>query len=160
MWSDSLLAAERSHLLRLLAWGAGSAIVGSLLLVALIVATRRGAAGASAAGVAAGEASPLLLHFAIQTAAWGAIDLVIAALAWRGLAMRDVDGATRLDRLLWLNAGLDVGYVAVGVTLAAAGWIIGRRLGAVGAGLGIVVQGAALLVLDAKFIAVIAALAA
>lgn len=153
MWSDTLLVAERSHLLRLIAWGAGSVLAGTLLLVVLLVAARR-------AGSAGGEASPLLLHFAVQTAAWGAIDLAIAAAAWRGLAMRDVDGATKLDRLLWLNAGLDVGYVAVGVTLAVAGCLLGRRLGAVGAGIGVVVQGAALLLLDAKFIAVMAALAA
>jgi hypothetical protein len=164
MWSDTLLVAERSHLLRLIVWGAGSVLAGSLLLVTLLVAARRGGGSDGAAAAAAspdgGAPSPLLLHFAIQTAAWGAIDLAIALAGWRGLAMRDVDGATRLDRLLWLNAGLDVGYVAVGVTLAVAGWLLGRRLGAVGAGLGVVVQGAALLVLDAKFIAVIAALAA
>ena len=137
MWSDTLLLAERAHLVRLLAWGAASVLAGSA--VGALLAARR-------------IASPLLAHFAIQSAAWGAIDLLIAGIAWRGLAMRDVAGATRLDRLLWLNAGLDVGYVAVGATLAIAGWVHGRSLGAVGAGLGIVVQGIALLVLDAKFI--------
>jgi len=144
MWSDSLLVAERAHLLRLLAWGAGSVLAGSA--IAAFLAARR-------------IPSPLLGQFATQTAAWGAIDLLLAGLAWRGLAMRDVAGATRLDRLLWLNTGLDVGYVAVGVTLAVAGWVLGRRLGAVGAGLGVVVQGIALLVLDAKFIGIIARLA-
>lgn len=156
MWSDSLLLAERSHLLRLLAWGVGSVVAGSLILVVLIVAARRAARGGEG-GDAAG-ASPLLTHFAIQTAAWGAVDLALAAAAWRGLAMRDAYGAARLDHMLWLNAGLDIGYVAVGVTLAVAGWLLGRRLGAVGAGIGVVVQGVALLALDAKFIAVIAAM--
>lgn len=137
MWSDTLLIAERAHLLRLLAWGAASVLAGSAI-GALLAARRPG--------------SPLLTHFAVQTAAWGAIDLILAALAWRGLAMRDADGAARLQRLLWLNTGLDVGYVAVGVTLAVAGWTLGRRLGAVGAGLGIVVQGMALLALDVRFI--------
>ena len=140
MWSDSLLLAERAHLLRLLAWGAGSVLAGSA--IAALRAARR-------------ARSPLLTHFAIQTAAWGAIDLLLAGLAWRGLEMRDVAGAARLDRLLWLNTGLDVGYVAVGVTLAVAGWTLGRRLGAVGAGLGVVVQGIALLALDARFIGVL-----
>jgi hypothetical protein len=69
--------------------------------------------------------------------------------------MRDADGAARLDRLLWLNTGLDVGYVAVGLTLAIAGWSLGRRLGAVGAGLGVVVQGMALLALDVRFISIL-----
>jgi hypothetical protein len=136
MFSDTLLLAERAHLNRILVWGAASVIVGTLLL-AFVTARRVG--------------SPLLLHFAVQTAAWGAIDLVIALVARRGLALRDVSGATRLDRFVWFNNGLDVGYVAVGLTLAIVGWQLGRRLGLVGAGVGIVVQGLALLVLDLRF---------
>jgi len=148
MWSDTLLAAERAHLVRLLAWGAASVVAGTALLAVVLVA-RRGTPGGSA----------LLTSFAVQCAAWGAIDLAIAGLAWRGLALRDADGATKLDRLLWLNTGLDVGYVAVGVALAVVGWQLGRRLGLVGAGLGVVVQGLALLILDAHFIAVLDRLA-
>ena len=144
MWSDTLLLAERAHLLRLLAWGAASVLLGSAL--AALLAVRR-------------ADSPMLTHFAIQTAAWGAIDLALAGLAWRGLEMRDAAGATRLDRILWLNTGLDVGYIAVGLTLAITAWLLGRRLGPIGAGLGIIVQGAALLVLDAKFIGVLGRIA-
>ena len=140
MWSDSLLVAERAHLVRLVAWGAGSVVAGTLVF--LLVTLRR-------------AQSPLLTNFAVQCAAWGAVDLVIALLAWRGLAERDVAGATKLDRLLWLNTGLDVGYVAVGVALAAVGWTLGRRLGLVGAGAGVVVQGLALVVLDVHFINVL-----
>jgi hypothetical protein len=147
MWSDSLLLAERAHLVRLIAWGAGSVIAGTALF--LLVTMRRGTP----------DGSPLLTQFAVQCAAWGAIDLVLAALAWRGLAERDVVGATKLDRLLWLNTGLNVGYIAVGVTLAVVGWQLGRRLGLVGAGLGVTVQGLALLVLDGHFLNVINRLA-
>ena len=147
MWSDTLLLAERAHLVRLLAWGAASVIAGTAML--LVVVVRQGAPGGS----------PLLTSFAIQCAAWGAIDLLIAGFAWRGLAPRDIDGATKLDRLLWLNTGLDVGYVGVGIALAAVGWQLGRRLGLVGAGLGVVVQGLALFVLDAHFIGVVNRLA-
>jgi len=136
MWSDTLLLAERAHLSRILLWGGASVVAGSLVLA--LLAIRR-------------VSSPLLLHFAIQTAAWGAIDLFIALLARRGLAERDVSGATRLDRFIWFNNGLDVGYVAVGLTLALVGWNLGRRLGLVGAGMGIIVQGLALLVLDLRF---------
>jgi hypothetical protein len=133
MWADTLLAAERAHLLRLVAWGAASVLLGTALLAWLTLG-RRG--------------SPLLRHFAIQVAAWGAIDLVIAAVASRNLVPRDLAAATRLDRLLWLNIGLDAGYVLVGLTLLLAGWRLGRRLGLMGAGIGVVVQGAALLLLD------------
>jgi hypothetical protein len=134
MWSDTFLAIERGHLLRVGAWGAACVVVGTLLLALLTLRRQR---------------SALVFHFALQTAAWGAIDVAIAAVAWGRLALRDFDGATRVDRLLWLNLGLDVGYVAVGATLALAGWLLGRRLGPVGAGLGVIVQGGALIALDA-----------
>lgn len=136
MWSDTLLLAERAHLSRILLWGGASVVAGSLVLALLVIRRVR---------------SPLLLHFAIQTAAWGTIDLCIAVLARRGLTERDISGATRLDRFIWFNNGLDVGYVAVGLTLAIVGWHLGRRLGLVGAGIGIIVQGLALLVLDLRF---------
>ena len=139
MWSDTLLALERAHLLRVAVWGGGSVLAGSLLLA--LLTTRAGRSG-----------SPLVRHFAIQTAAWGAVDLALVAFAWPRLALRDHTAATELDRFLWLNLGLDVGYVAVGITLAVCAWVLGRRLGGAGAGLGIVVQGLALLVLDAVFV--------
>ncbi len=142
MWADVLLSLERTHLLRLALWGGASVFVGTLVF-AILMATRR--------------ASPLLRHFAIQTAAWGVVDLAICAWARRGLALRDFDGATSLVNVLWLNVGLDAGYVGVGLTLALAGWTLGRRLGAVGAGIGIMVQGLALAVLDLVLIAEIAA---
>ena len=137
MFADTLLAIERAHLLRVALWGGASALVGTVLLA--LLALRRARAGAE---------SPLPWHFAIQTAAWGAVDLAIALLGARGLALRDHDAATRLDRILWLNLGLDAGYVGVGVTLALCAWLLGRRLGGVGAGIGVAVQGTALFVLD------------
>jgi hypothetical protein len=144
VFADTFLALERSHLLRLAAWGAACLLLGTLLAATLLV--RRGRGGES----------PLLKHFAIQTAAWGAVDLAFAAAGWRSLRLRDHAAAASLERLLWLNLGLDVGYVAVGATLALTAWLLGRRLGPVGAGLGIVLQGLALLALDALFAARIA----
>ena len=143
MWSDNLLLAERAHLLRLLAWGAGSALAGTALLVALVSRRWR---------------SPLLFHFAVQMAAWGAVDLVLAWAGWNGLEMRDLAGAVRLDRFVWFNAGLGFGYAGVGATLAIVGWRTGRRLGLVGAGVAIVVQGLALALLDLHLTTVIARL--
>jgi hypothetical protein len=139
MFADTLLTLERTHLARLLVWALGSILSGTLLLA--LVALR------SAAGPL-----PLLRHFAVQTAAWGAINLAIVLWAQRGLKLRDYAGARSLDRILWLNLGLDVGYIGVGVTLAVTGWVLGRRLGAVGAGIGIVVQGTVLFVLDLAFV--------
>ncbi len=133
MWADTLLAAERAHLVRLLVWGGGSVLVGTALLAWLHRGRRR---------------SALLKHFGTQTAAWGAVELAFGATALGTLATRDLAGATRFDRLLWLNVGLDAGYVLVGLTFLATGWRLGRRLGMVGAGLAIVVQGIALGLLD------------
>ena len=133
MWADTLLAAERAHLLRLVIWGATSVLLGTALLAALRIR---------------GQRTALLNAFAFMTAAWGAVDLVLALLGLRTLAIRDLASATRLDRFLWLNIGLDAGYVMVGLTLLIGGWRLARRAGLIGAGIAIVVQGMALALLD------------
>jgi hypothetical protein len=133
MWADTLLALERAHLLRLVVWGIASVLVGSALLALLRVRAQR---------------SPLLDHFGIQTALWGAIDITLALLGLQGLELRDLASATRLDRFLWLNVGLDAGYVMVGLTLFVFGWRAPQRPGLVGAGLAVIVQGSALAMLD------------
>ena len=139
MWSDTLLALERAHLLRLVAWSALSIIVGTALFA--VLAIRR-------------TESPLLKHFAIQTIAWGLVNLAIAGAGiWR-LGERDLASATRLDRILWLSVGLDLGLVLVGGAIAITGWVLARRLGTVGAGIGVLLQGAGLLVLDIRFVAI------
>lgn len=137
-FASDLLELEKLHLLKLTIWGALSVVLGSLLIATLRV--RR-------------TESPLLLHFGIQSAAWGGIDLLIVWWAARGLELRDYAGAVALDRFLWFNVGLDVGYVLVGLCLAICGWKLGRKLGLVGAGLGVVVQGLALFVLDLQLTA-------
>ncbi|MCE9602220.1 MAG: hypothetical protein K8S21_08420 [Gemmatimonadetes bacterium] len=139
-WADTLLDVERLHLLKLMVWGALSVGVGTAL-VALIRVRRID--------------SPLLQHFAIQSAAWGSIDIAIAIWAKQGLHLRDLASAVALDRFVWLNVGLDAGYVAVGATLALMGWNLGRRLGLVGAGVGVIVQGCALVLLDLQLAAAI-----
>ena len=133
MWADTLLGLERAHLLRLVLWGGTSVLVGSALLALL-----RGR----------GRRSPLLDHFGIQTTLWGAIDLVLALLGLQRLELRDLASATRLDRFLWLNVGLDAGYVMVGLTLLVFGWRAPQRPALVGAGLAVIVQGSALAILD------------
>lgn len=133
MWADSLLLAEQHHLVRLFIWSEASLIVGGGMLAILL--WRR-------------VDSPLLRHFAIQTAAWGAVILSIAFFAWQRLALRDHEAAVSLDRFVWLNIGLDVGYAAVGLTLVATGLIGVRRPALAGAGTAVVLQGLALAWLD------------
>ncbi len=140
MWADTLFALEQGHLLRLAVWGGASVLAGSIVFAVLAMRGSRAA---------------MLRHFAIQTAAWGAIDLGIVLWSWRGLVMRDFAGAQTLLNFLWLNTGLDVGYVAVGATLAITAWRWGTRAGAIGAGIGVVVQGAALFLLDLRLILLI-----
>jgi hypothetical protein len=133
MWADTLLAAERAHLLRLALWAGTSLLIGTALVAMLRAGRQR---------------SALLEHFGMQTAAWGAVELGISLLRQRSFGLRDLAGATRLDRMLWLNIGLDVGFVLVGIALAVLGWREPRRLGWVGAGIGVILQGSALMLLD------------
>lgn len=133
MWADTLLAAERAHLVRLAIWGGASLLVGSALLGLLRSRNFH---------------SSLLDHFGIQTAAWGALTIALSVAGLRHLELRDLAGATWLDRFLWLNIGLDTGYVMVGLTLLVFGWRVLRRPGLVGAGLAVIVQGSALALLD------------
>jgi hypothetical protein len=141
MWSDTLLALERAHLLRFLLWGAMSVVAGTGLLAWVTMS---------------GYGSSLLRGFSKQTAAWGLVVLTIAGMRLLRIADRDLGEATALDRMLWLSVGLDIGLIVTGATLAVAAWTIGRRLGAVGAGVAIAVQATGLLVLDLHFAAITA----
>jgi hypothetical protein len=136
VWADIILSAERQHLLRLLAWSGLSIILGTSVVV--VVAARR-------------VRSPLLTHFAAQTIIWGVLIALVTVVAWRDLHLRDVGGAARLERLLWMRIGLDIGCVAVGTTLGLTGRLTTRRMEMLGAGAGVIVQGAALLLLDLQF---------
>ena len=143
MWSDTLLAAERSHLIRVVIWSVTSAVLGTTFVA--IIAGRR-------------MSAPIALWFAIQTLVWGSVELIVAAARWSALSMRDVSGATRLDRLTWFAIGIDAGIVAAGITAVVMARRLTRNLGAVGGGLGVVVQGLGLLVLDLTFASILARL--
>jgi hypothetical protein len=143
MWSDTLLLAERAALLRLAIWGVGCILVGTAMHAVLIARRLR---------------SMLLDGFALQTVIWGAIALARFVEGMAELVPRDLAAATRLERWVWMLNGLDIGLFAVGVTLALAGWRLGKRLGVVGAGVGIAVQGVALLALDARFATILSSL--
>ena len=143
MWSDTLLAAERSHLIRIVIWSVTSAVLGTTFVA--IIAGRR-------------MSAPIALWFAIQTLVWGSVELIVAAARWSALSMRDVSGATRLDRLTWFAIGIDVGIIAAGITAVLMARRLTRNLGAVGGGLGVVVQGLGLLVLDLTFASILARL--
>ena len=132
-FADTIMTLEQAHLNRLAGWGVASTIAGAALL--LLIWRRR-------------SLMPMPFQFALQTMLWGFIDLVIAGGGFRALALRDHAAAVSLDRMLWLFIGLDAGFAMVGVTLALAGWLTGRRMGLVGAGVAVAVQGAALALLD------------
>ena len=142
MWSDTLLDAERSHLIRLAIWAVTSAVLGTGFVA--VITFRR-------------MAAPIVLWFAIQTLACGSLELIIAAARWSALTMRDVSAATRLDRLTWFEIGLDVGVIGVGFVATLMAWRY-KNLSALGGGLGVVVQGLGLLVLELTFASIIARL--
>ncbi|HEX8299819.1 MAG TPA: hypothetical protein VF594_11725 [Rubricoccaceae bacterium] len=140
--ADARTAAERAHLWRVGAWGAANVAAGAVLL-------------ATASGRAQQRA------FGVQAAAWGAVNTGIAVVA---LARAAADTTATLGEalraeahladVLWLNVGLDAGYMAVGATL----WLVASRGVANGAawrghGQAVLLQGAALLALDAVVLA-------
>lgn len=139
MLVEGRVAAERAHLVRVGAWGGTALLSGA----ALLLASDREQLGRRA--------------FGMQTAAWGAVNVAIAGVALaRGGDAATLDLATALARedrlgdLLWLNMGLNVGYVAVGTTLYAVGAraAVARPDAWRGHGAAVVVQGLGLLVLD------------
>jgi ABC-type spermidine/putrescine transport system permease subunit II len=66
--------------------------------------------------------------------------------------LRDYGSAYALWRSLLFAVGAEIGGVVIGVTLAVGGWAFGKRLSTTGAGIGIAVQSAVLLVLDLIFL--------
>lgn len=98
---------------------------------------------------------PFARAVGLQFAIWGAVDLAIALAGARDRRRKLAAGANRdpaasaaesrrLRRLLWINGGLDVLYVAVGAALLG----FGRGPVVDGHGAGVLVQGAFLLIFD------------
>ena len=79
--------------------------------------------------------------FGRQTLVWGLVDGAIAYAGVRSRARKGPTDPARLRRVLLVNAGLDVGYLATGIRLARS-----RRWR--GDGQAIAVQGAFLLMVD------------
>lgn len=135
MFADSVMQLERAYLERLIMWGGVSIIAGTAVMAMLAVSRTR---------------SPLLKQFALQHPMWGMGALIVGAVRWLAVPLRDLGSATRLDRLLWFNAGLNVGIVAVGVALTVAAFKLGPRQGLAGAALALIVQGVALFVIHGR----------
>lgn len=140
VFADTIFRAEQQYLLRLLLWAGLSIIAGTAVLVLLTVRRLR---------------SPLLRHFAVQMTVWGAAIGIFAGARWPSVHVRDLSDAARFERLIWLTIGLDAGVVGIGCMLAACAWLLARRIGPLGAGLGIVVQGLALLVIRLQLAAIV-----
>ncbi len=119
----------RSDLTRgLVGWGTASVVLGTVMWVG-----------------GARNGSRWLVGVGRQGVAWGAIDVVIAGagtLANRRPVTDPTSAVTSLRRLLVVNSVLDIGYVTVAAVMS-------RRRRYAPDGLGVAVQGLALLVLDA-----------
>ena len=140
VWADTVLNAERQYVARTLAW-AGLSIIAATG-IAVVLAGRR-------------IKSPVLAHFALQLGGWGLVLGLIGAMEWQGLHLRDLAGATRLERATWARVGFDVGVIGMGAVLAAASRWFGRSLAGMGAGAGLAVQGAALLLIDLQLVSAV-----
>jgi hypothetical protein len=135
-------------------WRAARRVGRQLAVWALLSVAGAGLLAGLAAAVG-GDLAVTLRALALQFVVWGAIDGVIAAFGERDRRGRIARGehrdpaatrafGARLRRLLRLNAGLDLVYVAVGAALLV-GW---RTPAGLGHGLGVLVQGGFLLVFD------------
>lgn len=136
MWADTFLRLEQQHALLLLLWAACTIL--SATAVAIPIAAQR-------------RDSPLLAHFATQLAAWGLLAAIVAGIEWHGIHLRDLAGATRVERFTWLRSGFDLGIVGMGSMLAVAGRVMARSPRATGAGMAIILHGLALFAIDAQF---------
>lgn len=135
---SSVFAYQQRVLPLLLGWGAGSVIAGL-----------RWWHGAHAWWRGLG----------MQCVAWGAIDVLIALIGLRGAARKaaalaggtlseeaHTEEARKFERLLWINAGLDVLYILGGACLIRGNAARPERRGM---GVGVIVQGLFLLAFDA-----------
>lgn len=136
---SNFFAYQRQALLPLLRWGIGSSLIGAVLLL-----TPR----------------PFWRQFGLQAVSWGVIDVLLAIAGRRQALLRaeqfaagaldetDTEReATNFERILLVNAGLDVGYIAAGGFTAAR---FADRPDRQGLGWGILVQGLFLLIFDAR----------
>lgn len=136
--THTFFTAQHDLLLGLLGWGAGSIVVGAGL---------------------ARQRSEVLRQIGLQAIGWGAID---ALLAWSGrrgarqhmtLAVTPAPhpderrAAAGFQRLVAVNAGLDVLYILGGLWLARTTRPVQR-----GTGLGIAIQGLFLLIYDSLLV--------
>ncbi|WP_412060282.1 DUF6992 family protein [Rubrivirga sp. IMCC45206] len=137
--SEALRADQRAHLWRVGAWGLANAVGGAALVLA---SDRTDAPGRWA--------------FGAQSAAWGVVNVGIAAAGLAGgpgAVTGDLAAALAAENgyadVLLVNLGLNVGYAAVGATLlAVAGQGVATPAAWRGHGAALVVQGLGLLALD------------
>jgi hypothetical protein len=136
MHDENFFVYQRRALRPLLAWGIGSTIVGTLLL----------------------PFAGFWRQFGLQAATWGAIDTLLAMIGRRralhqaeSLASHAIEPemarseAAQFRRVLLVNAGLDLLYIAAGLFTARR---FRDRPDRVGLGVGIAVQGLFLLIFD------------
>ena len=107
----------KAHLRRLALWSGSSLVAGGVLL-----GMRQGSAG-------------------VMTASWAVINLIIVALSWKG---KPPASYQKFREFLAFNQGLNLMYIAVGLTLGLAAGPPDVRA----SGWAVVPQGLALLVLD------------
>lgn len=137
MHDENFFVYQRRALRPLLSWGVGSTIIGTLLL----------------------PFAGFWRQFGLQAASWGAIDAVLAIAGRRrallraeALASHSIDDevaereAAQFRRVLLVNAGLDLLYIAAGLFTMRR---FRDRPDRVGLGAGIAVQGLFLFIFDA-----------
>ncbi len=106
---------------RLLLWSISSSVVGIMLYFTSI---------------------PLIQGIGLQAMLWGVIDLVIAVFTLRKNNEQPIE---KLANILRINTGLDIVYQIIGILLLVFFW---QNPFVAGNGIGVIIQGAFLFVLD------------
>jgi hypothetical protein len=136
--NNNFFTYQQRRLRILFGWGAGNTIAGLPLML---------------------SASPFWRNVGMQATSWGVIDAVLAVAGLAGARRKEIqlemgalaedaarEEARSFQRILLINAGLDLLYIAGGVSLAQRS---PRQPSRQGMGIGIALQGLFLLVYDA-----------
>ena len=137
-WADTLLALELLFLTKLLVWGAITVAAGSSVLALFAVRN---------------IASRLVNAFSVSLVVLGSAAIVVSLLARTKAELRDLPSAISLERIAWFASGLEVGLVLIGLALAIAGSVLGKRPALVGAGIALSLHASALLILTLQLAA-------
>jgi hypothetical protein len=127
--SEEVFIALQQHLFRLGIWAIASVVIGVLAILKK-------------------WKEPFWQHLSLQFITWGLIDGIIVLFGFFDKKRLDFLAFVKLKEFLWLNEGLNISYIAVGVTLVLVARSLTNSPRLLGAGIAVTIQGFILFTLD------------